>query len=153
MSVNQFPRLRSKGHTYPHVVSALPTGGALHTTLCSRQNRQPIAGSGSGFHFADGNFVPPTNSSIHEDNTKLCALLTTVGENRKVPRRNSWPIVMLVVSSGVPILMFKLRICGSVVSSRMGLTSGLRENAAAAAAAAVASIRTFCLIGLADLRI
>ena len=44
------------GTTYLHVVSALPTGGAPHAILCSRQNRQAIAGLRCVLCFVVGNF-------------------------------------------------------------------------------------------------
>ncbi len=59
MSVNQFPLLGSNGHTYLHVESALPTGGAPHAILRSRQNRQAIAGLRRALRFVDGNFSTP----------------------------------------------------------------------------------------------
>lgn len=42
-----------------HVVSALPTGGAPHAILRSRQNRQAIAGLRRALRFVDGNFNTP----------------------------------------------------------------------------------------------
>jgi len=42
-----------------HVVSALPTGGAPHAILRSRQNRQAIAGLRRALRFVDGNFSTP----------------------------------------------------------------------------------------------
>jgi hypothetical protein len=41
------------------VVSALPTGGAPHAILRSRQNRQAIAGLRRALRFVDGNFNTP----------------------------------------------------------------------------------------------
>ena len=42
-----------------HVVSALPTGGAPHAILRSRQKRQAIAGLRRALRFVDGNFNTP----------------------------------------------------------------------------------------------
>jgi len=47
------------GTTYLHVVSALPTGGAPHAILRSRQNKQAIAGLRRALRFVDGNFNTP----------------------------------------------------------------------------------------------
>ena len=41
------------------MVSALPTGGAPHAILRSRQNRQAIAGFRRALRFVDGNFNTP----------------------------------------------------------------------------------------------
>lgn len=41
------------------MVSALPTGGAPHAILRSRQNRQAIAGLRRALRFVDGNFNTP----------------------------------------------------------------------------------------------
>jgi len=41
------------------VVSALPTGGAPHAILRSRQKRQAIAGLRRALRFVDGNFNTP----------------------------------------------------------------------------------------------
>jgi hypothetical protein len=42
-----------------HVVSALPTGGAPHAILRSRQKRHAIAGLRRALRFVDGNFNTP----------------------------------------------------------------------------------------------
>ncbi|KAH9964239.1 hypothetical protein BC827DRAFT_1189856, partial [Russula dissimulans] len=82
-----------EGTTHLHVVSALPTGGAPHTILRSRQNRQVIVGLRRALCFVDGNLSTPCPA---------LGLGTSVGAGsgndvRRFPKR-------LTLDVGVPIL-------------------------------------------------
>src|SRR5260221_12783494 len=92
MSVSQFPLLESNGHTYLHVESALPTGGAPHAILRSRQNRQAIAGLRRALRFVDGNFNTPcpalgfgTRVGVGSDDVDVAALSMRVTLDVGVP--------------------------------------------------------------------
>ncbi len=65
------------------MVSALPTGGALHAILRSRQNRQAIAGLRRALRFVDGNFNTPcpalgfgTRVGVGSDDVHVTAVLS-----------------------------------------------------------------------------
>ena len=66
-----------------HVVSALPTGGAPHAILRSRQKRQAIAGLRRALRFVDGNFNTPcpalgfgTNVGVGSVDVDVAAVLS-----------------------------------------------------------------------------
>lgn len=52
-------RIKGAETTHLHVVSALPTGGAPHAILRSRQNRHAMAGLRRALRFVDGSFNTP----------------------------------------------------------------------------------------------
>lgn len=65
------------------MVSALPTGGAPHAILRSRQNRQAIAGLRRALRFVDGNFNTPwpalgfgTRVGVGSDGVDVAAALS-----------------------------------------------------------------------------
>ena len=75
-----------------HVVSALPTGGAPHAILRSRQKRQAIAGLRRALRFVDGNFNTPcpalgfgTGVGVGSDDVNVTALSIRVALNVGVP--------------------------------------------------------------------
>ena len=65
------------------MVSALPTGGAPHAILRSRQNRQAIAGLRRALRFVDGNFNTPcpalefgTSVGVGSDDADVVAVVS-----------------------------------------------------------------------------
>jgi hypothetical protein len=76
------------------VGSALPTGGAPHAILRSRQNRQAIAGLRRALRFLDGNFNRPRPA---------LGLATSVGVGSELEDDVAALSVRLTFDVGVPI--------------------------------------------------